>query len=157
LSLRRFLVVALLLGLSACASLGPGADTLRVNLSSLQMLQATLLEQRFRAGIRIQNRSRSALEVEGLTFDLALNGRDFASGVSDQHLTIGELSEAVVSVDLTSTLFGMQTQLRALQALSLEEKPFRYTFSGVLYTRDSPFGIAFSDEGAIDLSPPLAK
>lgn len=148
----RIILVAVLLTLSACAGLRHNSDSLKVNLSSLQVLEVRPLEQRFRADIRIQNRSRSPLQVEGLAFDLSLNGKQFASGVSNQHVTIEELSDAVVTVDLTSTLFGLIRQFQAFQ--SLENEPFRYAFNGVLYTGDSPFGIAFSDGGEIDLRKP---
>jgi len=137
--------------LSACAGLMTDSDALRVNLSGLQVLEVRLLEQRFLADIRIQNRSRKPLDVEGFSFDLELNGKKFASGVSNQHATIEALSDAVLSVNLTGTLFGLIRQMQAFQ--NMDGKPFRYAFNGVLYTKNSPFGIAFSDKGEIDLEP----
>ncbi len=153
LMLRVVLVVALFV-LSACSGLMTNSDALRVNLSSLQVMEVRLLEQRFHADVRVQNRTRKPLDVEGFSFDLDLNGKKFASGVSNQHVTIKELSDAVLSVNLTSTLFGLIRQMQAFQ--NREGKPFRYAFSGVLYTKNSPFGIAFSDEGEIDLKSELA-
>jgi LEA14-like dessication related protein len=149
--ISRVALVVALFTLSSCAGLMTDSDALRVNLSSLQVMEVRLLEQRFHADIRIQNRTREPLDVEGFSFDLDLNGKKFASGVSNQHVTITELSDALLSVNLTSTLFGLIRQMQAFQ--NMEGKPFRYAFSGVLYTKNSPFGIAFSDEGEIDLKP----
>ncbi|WP_419636825.1 LEA type 2 family protein [Thiolapillus sp.] len=144
-------VAAALFMLSACAGLMTDSDALRVNLSGLQVLEVRLLEQRFLADIRIQNRSWKPLDVEGFSFDLDLNGKKFVSGVSNRHVTIEALSDAVLSVNLTGTLFGLIRQMQAFQ--NMEGKPFRYAFSGVLYTKNSPFGIAYSDEGEIGLEP----
>lgn len=144
------LLIALLL--SACASMLPTSDSLKVNLSAMQMLESTLMEQRYRIRIRVQNRSRSALHVEGMIFDLELNGKEFASGVSSQAVTIEPLSEALLSVDLTSTLFGLVRQIRSMQ--QLQDKPFSYLFSGVVYTSEAAFGITFREQGEIDLRPP---
>ena len=91
------------------------------------------------------------MHVEGLSFDLELNGKGFASGVSSQPETIEPLSEAVLSVDLSSTLFSLIRQIRSAQ--SLQDKPFRYAFSGVIYTSEAAFGIAFTEQGEIDLRP----
>lgn len=92
------------------------------------------------------------MHVEGLSFELELNGKEFASGVSSQPVTIGPLSEALLSVDLTSTLFNLVRQIRSMQ--QLQDVPFRYVFSGVFYTSEAAFGIAFKEQGEIDLRPP---
>lgn len=135
--------------LSACASMTPKEDALKVNLSSMKMLESSLLEQRFAVKIRVQNRSQAAMNIKGLSFDLALNGKDFASGVSNQNLLIEPLSEAVLSVDITSTLFGLIRQVQSLQ--KLETEPFRYELSGTLHLGNKMFGQRFSEKGEIDL------
>ena len=150
--LKRLLLLLNALLLSSCASLMPTSDSLKVNLSSMQMLESTLMEQRYRIRIRVQNRSRSEMHVVGLSFDLELNGSEFASGVSSQAVTIEPLSEALLSVDLTSTLFGLVRQIRSMQ--QLQDKPLSYVFSGVFYTSEAAFGIAFKEQGEIDLRPP---
>lgn len=149
---RPLILLLSILVLSACAGLGPREDSIKVNLSNLRMLESTLLEQRFEVSIRVQNRSKSALDIEGLSFDLRLNGKDFASGVSNQNATIDPLSEGIVSVNLTSTLFSLVRQFQSMQTLHTE--PFRYEISGTFYTSDIFFGIPFSEEGEIDLTVP---
>lgn len=59
---RTVLVMALFM-LSACASLMLDSDAIRVNLSSLQVMEIRLLEQRFLADIRIRNRTRKPFDV----------------------------------------------------------------------------------------------
>ncbi len=146
------LMLAATLLLNACAGFRPQSDSIRVNLSSLEMLESTVFEQRFKAAIRIQNRSQSVLAVNGLSYDLALNDKDFASGVSNQKLTIEPLSEGVITVNLTSTLFSLIRQIKPMQ--ELESKPFSYDLYGNIYTDNAFFGISFSENGEIDLATP---
>lgn len=146
------LLLAMTLLLNACAGLRPSSESIRVNLSSLEMLDSTVFEQRFKAAIRIQNRSQSELIINGLSYDLALNDKDFASGVSNQKLTIEPLSEGVITVNLTSTLFSLIRQIKPMQ--QLETKPFSYDLYGSIYTDNDFFGISFSENGEIDLTTP---
>ena len=147
LTLILVLVSALLL--SSCAGLSTRSDSVKVNLSSLKMLESTLFEQRFEASVRIQNRSQSELYVNGLSYDLSLNDKAFASGVSNQQLKIDPLSEGVISINLTSTLFSLIRQVKSMQ--ELQTKPFSYDFHGKVFTKNDLFGMTFSEKGEIDL------
>lgn len=133
----------------------PREKSIKVNLSNLRLLDSTLFEQRFEASIRIQNRSQSELNIKGLSYDLSLNDKDFASGVSDQKITIPPLSEGVISVNLTSTLFGLLRQVKSMQ--DVQRKPFSYDLYGSVYTENDLFGIKFSEKGQIDLTTPGTK
>ena len=146
------LLLILVMLLNGCASLSPREDSVRVNLSNLRMLESTLFEQRFEASIRVQNRSQSQLEVKGLSFDLSLNGKDFASGVSNSQITIAPLSEGVIAVNLTSTLFSLIRQVHSMQ--EIQNKPFSYDLYGKVFTDHDFFGVSFSEKGEIDLTTP---
>jgi LEA14-like dessication related protein len=148
-------MLVLVFFLNACAGLQPRDDSIRVNLSNLKMLESTLFEQRFEATIRVQNRSQSELNIKGLSYDLSLNDKDFASGVSNQKTTIAALSEGVISINLTSTLFGLIRQFNSIQ--QLQSKPFRYELYGSVYTDNDLFGLSFSENGEIKLAIPANK
>lgn len=144
------LVLTLLLG--ACASMLPQEDRIRVTLVDIRPLESTLMEQRFLVRLRLQNRSREALAIDGMSFDLALNGRDFASGVSNQAVTAPGFGEALLEVKVSSTLFGVIRQIQTLQ--TQEPRPFQYRISGRLSTPDALFGLRFDERGEIDLGLP---
>ena len=146
------LSILLTLLLGACASLAPQEDRLRVTLVDIRPLESTLMEQRFLVKLRLQNRSREALAIDGMSFDLELNGRDFASGVSNQAVTAPGFGEALIDVKISSTLFGMIRQIQTLQ--NREPQPFQYRISGSLSSPDSLFGLGFSESGEIDLGLP---
>jgi LEA14-like dessication related protein len=144
-------VLFLILSLSACAGLEKKTEVFKVNISNLQILDSTLMEQRYQVTLRLINRSRTAYAIEGMSFDIELNGKDFASGVSNKQLQLEPFSETLVTVDVSSTIFGIIRQINNLQ----QNKPdaFEYQISGSVYTGQSFFSIPFEQSGQIDLKP----
>jgi LEA14-like dessication related protein len=150
--LRLLLATCLLLLLAACASMRPQPDRIKVTMVDVRPLESTLMEQRYLIKLRVQNRSQQALTIDGVSFDLELNGRAFASGVSNQTLTAPGFGEGLVEVKVSSTLFGVIRQFQTLQ--SRETKPFEYRISGSLHSPDSLFSLPFDEQGEIDLGLP---
>ncbi len=149
--IATILMLGLLTGLLAgCAGWGARPDQVRIHIVDIQPLESTLMEQRFLIKLRIQNRSERVLQADGLSFDLRLNGRDFASGVSNQDVRIEPLSEATMEVTASSTLFGLLRQLRAAQRL--QHKPFGYVISGNVHTAGGMGIIPFREAGELDFA-----
>ncbi len=148
--LRVLLLVLFLGGLSACATLGEREQQVKVAMTSMAPLESTLMEQRYLIKLRIQNRSRSPLSIDGVSFDLSLNGKAFASGVSNQQTTVAAYDESLLEVKVSSTLFGVIRQIQSMQEMG--GKPFAYEISGNLSTADSYFNLPFRESGEIDLS-----
>ncbi len=144
-----FMVILFLL-INACASIAPQPDQFKVNISSIHMSESTLMEQRFLVALRVMNRGRNAVSIDGMSFDIELNGKDFASGVSNEKVTIAAFSEAIVKVSVTSTIFGIIRQLHGLQ--QNKSNPFRYQISGSIYPSNSLLSIPFKEQGEIDLN-----
>ncbi len=145
-------ILLLLTLLAGCASMMPQEDRVRVTLVDIQPLEATLMEQRYLVRLRLQNRARDPLAVDGLSFDLDLNGHAFASGVSNRAVSAPGFGEALLEVKVSSTLFGVIRQIQTLQ--NQEPKPFAYRISGRLSSPDSLFGLTFDERGEIDLNAP---
>ncbi|MBT2969891.1 MAG: hypothetical protein B6D72_07920 [gamma proteobacterium symbiont of Ctena orbiculata] len=148
------MLIILLQILSACASLQMQEERLRVTIADLTPLESTLMEQRYLLKIRLQNRSREALNVDGMSFDLDLNGKRFASGVSNQQASIPGFSETMLEVKVSSTVFGLIKQFSALQ--DREDGRFDYRISGSLSSPDSILTLPFSEQGEINLLPGAA-
>ncbi|MEW8359941.1 MAG: LEA type 2 family protein [Candidatus Thiodiazotropha sp.] len=145
----------LLLILSGCASLQPREERIRVTIADLSPLESTLMEQRYLLKIRLQNRSKEALNIDGMSFDLDLNGRRFASGVSNQKASIPGFSESMLEVKVSSTVFGLIRQFSALQDQA--DGSFDYRISGSLSSPDSMLTLPFSEEGEFNLLPGAAS
>lgn len=133
--------------LSACAGPGQKIETPRVNLVSLQVIEIQLLEQRFDLTLRIQNPNREALTIDGISFAVELNGKEFAHGVDNQRVTIPAFGEVLTEVEVVSTLFGLVDQLRNLDPESGE--PVSYRIHGNISLSGHPLSIPFQQKGRI--------
>jgi LEA14-like dessication related protein len=114
---RLFAIVALFttitLTLNGCAGMF-GADPLRVSVAGIEPLDSQGLEMRFNVKLRVQNPNDSTVSFNGVSLDLELNGKPFASGVSDQGGTVQRFSETVITVPLTVPAFAAVRQAFAL-------------------------------------------
>lgn len=147
--MRRFILGILLLTATGCAGFGGYKDSVRVTVSAVEVLEATVFEQLYQVTLRVQNRSEQPITVRGGSFDLAINGRDFGSGVSDSTLTIPAFADAQLQVRMVSTLFGM---VRLFQGLSSPDNTaLTYEISGRFSTDAVLGGITFREEGEIAL------
>ena len=146
------MILMISLTLGACASLMPKSDQIKVTMIDVHPLESTIMEQRFLIKLRVQNRSRQPLSIDGMSFDLELNGKNFASGVSNNAVTAPGFGEAVIEVKVSSSLFGIIRQVRALE--EMQQKPFQYRISGSLSPSGSLFSLPFSESGEIDLILP---
>jgi LEA14-like dessication related protein len=106
-----FMLVALTL--NGCAGLF-GADPLRVSVAGIEPIASQGLEMRFNVKLRVQNPNDSTISFNGVSLDLELNGKPFASGVSDQAGTVQRFSETIVTVPLTVPAFAAVRQAFAV-------------------------------------------
>lgn len=147
--MRRLLLMILLLGISGCAGIGGYRESVRVTVSAVEVLESTVFEQLYRITLRVQNRGEQAVTIRGGSFDMAINGRDFGSGVSDSVVTVPAYADAVLDVRMVSTLFGM---FRLFQGLSAEDSEvLTYEIRGRFSADGFLGGIAFHEEGEIAL------
>lgn len=146
---RLLLATILLLSISGCAGFGGHRESVRVTVSAIEVLESTVFEQLYRVTLRVQNRNDHPITIRGGSFDLAVNGRDFGSGVSDTVLTIPAYSDAQLEVRMVSTLFGM---VRLFQGLSSgKNTELTYEISGRFGADGFLGGIAFREAGEIAL------
>jgi LEA14-like dessication related protein len=156
---RRFAVAALA---AAAAALVAGcamrdAPALDVRLVSVGLVDAQPLEQRFLLGLRFTNYTDRDVAIDGLTYRLEINGREFATGASSQAFTVPRFGEARVDVTASSTLSGVLAQLdeirRRLAASPGTAPSLSYRLSGRANT--SMMGTSFDTQS--ELPFPLAS
>lgn len=71
--------------LNACATLMQQFDPPYGNLAGLELKELGLLEQRYLLKLRVQNPNSVPLPIAGMNYDLAINNKKFARGVSVNH------------------------------------------------------------------------
>lgn len=148
--MQRIFIWIVMINLMGCAGMGYREDSLKVTIASIQLLESTLMEQRYLVKLRLQNRSQRTLSINGMSFDVALNGKDFASGVSNQELSVDAFDEAILEVKVSSTLFGIIRQIHSLQ--NLEQDAFAYEISGRVTAGNGFYSLPFKEAGVIDLN-----
>lgn len=116
--------------LGACASM-PRQDPLQVSVAGIESLPGEGMELRLLVKLRVQNPNDAPIEYDGVSLNLDVMGRDFASGVSDVAGTVPRFGEAVVAVPVTVSLMRMARQVIGM----LDGKPVdkvTYSMSGKL-------------------------
>lgn len=150
-SSRRHVLVGLglsLLVMSGCASLST-RDPLKVSVAGVESLAGEGLELRFKVKLRVQNPNDTPIEFDGVALDLEVNGRDLASGVSDQKGTVPRYGESVLTIPLNVSAYSAIRQAINFGSTDFQ-KEVPYTVRGKL--AGGLFGtVRFSDSGKINL------
>jgi LEA14-like dessication related protein len=100
--MRRLALVVAAAGLAGCAALAPRLETPRLSLIGLQLVEATLFEQRLQVRLRVQNPNDIALPVRGLSVDFELDGEEFAQGVTARAFEVPAFGEAEFDMMITA-------------------------------------------------------
>jgi LEA14-like dessication related protein len=137
--------------LGACATLSPYKDSPRVSLVSIQPQEMGMLEQRFALQLRILNPNDVAIPVEGLSYAIEINDREFAYGVSRQSVEIPAFGEALLDVEVASNLLNVMQQLQALHSETRNSMAYRLT--GKISLANSPGSLPFDYSGELIYSP----
>ncbi len=150
---RRFhsgplLFAGLLFLLAACAGIVPEPPSVR--LADLRLLGGSLLVQDLEVDLRLGNPNNSDLPLEGLQFELEVNGRPLAEGYSNEAVLLPRLAEVTVPVRASVTLLDLMRQIMALG----EDERLAYRLSGKAFIAGFPGrGIPFAVEGDLGLAP----
>lgn len=142
-TLVRLIIVLLLSAAAGCASIA-ALEAPEVQLTSLRMLEPApgSLEQRFAVGLRLMNPNNRAIAVDGLDFELELNDRRLARGVTNDAFELPRLGEADTVVVVTTSVFDVLRQ--AVDLAGRQDAPMDYRLHGRLhigrgFVRSIPF------------------
>jgi LEA14-like dessication related protein len=97
--LKRLLTLILVLGLTACSALPRNTVAPKVNVADVSVKSMTLLEQKLDVGLRISNPNDFDLTIVALEFEMEVNGRPFAHGLSRKSTTIPAVASALLRID----------------------------------------------------------
>ncbi len=152
---RRLILTAAAVGLALAACTGlPQRDPLQVTVSGVESLPGEGLELRMLLKLRVQNPNDTPVEYDGVYVNLDVQGRTFATGVSDASGTVPRFGEAIISVPLTVSAMRMARQVMGMMDGEPADR-IRYEMTGKLD------GAGFSDvrfrsRGELTLPDPSA-
>jgi LEA14-like dessication related protein len=131
-TLMRTLMVCLLPILAACANLGGYQEAPKVSLASIKVLDVGLLEQKLGLTIRVQNPNEKELPIKAFSYDLLLNGQQFASGVSASSMTVPAFGNGTVEVEAFSSLGSVLRQFAEYRKGGLNKVSYRIKGNAIL-------------------------
>ena len=144
--LRRLLLLVFAFGLAACSGLPFNAVAPRVSVAEVGIKSLGLFEQRFDVGLRVGNPNDFELTIEALEFELEVNGRPFASGLSQTSTRIAAASNTLLRIDAVTQSKDLIRQIETLTPDALQEG-VPYRIRGRLKTDRSPNWVPFDHSG----------
>ncbi|BCO10464.1 hypothetical protein GF1_28400 [Desulfolithobacter dissulfuricans] len=155
------LVLGLVL-LAGCAAVQSGLSTPKVSLADLRIQTVRPLETVFLVELRIMNPNDFPLSIAGITCDLEINGRHFASGISDGQIRIPAFGAATVPVTVYASMVDVfSSAFKALQGVNRpapEARPLRYVLKGKVRLAESlNLSVPFSTAGEIPLTDTMHR
>jgi LEA14-like dessication related protein len=148
---RWWIGVSVVMVVVSCASMPKEYETLRVHITDMTPKDMAIFEQRFNVKLRIQNPNDVEFSISGLRFEIELNEREFASGMSGQRVSVPRFGSEVVETELFTTLGSFLRQVKELNRAGGQK--VRYRLKGTAFV-DAPgtFKAPFDEQGEIDLA-----
>lgn len=143
-------VISLIFSLLGCATVDDIIPP-RVNLVKIvPEASSGVFEQQFLVDLRISNLNDFDIPLNGLSFEMDVNGSYFATGLANRKVLIPRLGSEVVSVQTTANSFDLIRQV--LNAVRIGSVAYRIKGTAIvdgLTTRTVPF----RQEGELNFAP----
>jgi LEA14-like dessication related protein len=151
-SISRYALFALLaLGAllsGGCASL-QGREPIQVIVAGIEPLKGEGLEVRMLVKLRIQNPNDVPLDYDGVSVQMDVQGKLFATGVSGVVGSVPRFGETVIEVPVSISFFRIARQAVDFMSNGSREK-LAYEMTGRL-AGPALYGVQFQSSGEIDL------
>ena len=134
-----------LVGISGCAHFGGGFEAPEVFLVGLRALPGGTLEQRFELDLRLLNPNDTDLELDGIDVTVSLNGARLTRGVTGDAVVIPRLSDGLVTLTATTTVFDLVNQILAAGSTSTLD----YELRGKVFLANSLRRLHFEKSGQL--------
>ena len=141
-------------GLTSCSGLFQTMERPRINIANVTPKEIKLFEQVFDLELRIQNPNESGLSINGLAFELEINDKRFATGVSNENVTVDRFSSLVIHVQAVTSFWGILRQIAHFQQTG--PPLVTYRIKGTIYSGSPSLKLRFDDSGEfkIPIEPP---
>jgi LEA14-like dessication related protein len=131
---QRLLALTALLSCSllvaACATM-QGREPPQVNVAGFEPLEGQGLEVRLNVKLRVQNPNDTPIDYNGVSVQMNVQGKAFATGVSAAAGSVPRFGESVIEVPVTISAFRMASQVFSFMHGGANEK-ITYELKGKL-------------------------
>jgi LEA14-like dessication related protein len=139
---------------TGCAGVPPGMQPPTITIADFGLGNAGLFEQQYNLRLRIQNPNADDFRVDGIAFDLEINGQPFAKGVGNQTATVPRYGSGFIAVEAVSTLGGLLKQFGRLN--DGNRTLFKYRIKGQLSIAGGS-RVPFEETGEFDFGALVPK
>ncbi|HET9473708.1 MAG TPA: LEA type 2 family protein [Steroidobacteraceae bacterium] len=94
---------------AGCAAL-QNRDPLNVTVAGIEPLQGEGMELRLLVKLRVQNPNDAPIDFDGVAVEMNVQGKTFATGVSDAKGSVPRFGESIIEVPVTASAFRMARQ-----------------------------------------------
>ncbi len=145
----RFSILVTALWLTAgCTSLGKNERPV-VTLTNLRLLESQGLSMRFGADLTITNPGPASIQVDGLSWNLELEGSRILTGVSNEVPTLDPYTEVSLSLEASTNLTGMVELVARLA--NRQNEQFDYQLETRLGLSGFRLPVTYTDSGSVSL------
>ena len=95
--------------ITGCASMQK-RDPLQVTVAGIESLQGQGMELRLLVKLRVQNPNDAPVNYNGVAVEMNVQGKTFATGVTDAAGSVPRFGESVIEVPVTASAFRMARQ-----------------------------------------------
>ena len=103
---KQFMLLLMLVGLAGCVQFLPSFETPTVNVTSFRVLPGQSVIPTFEIGLHVINPNRMALKLEGISYNVELEGYRILSGASNQLPVVEAYGEGDVVLQVQPDLFS---------------------------------------------------
>jgi len=140
--------VLAILVMAGCTGLR-NLETPEVVVTSIRALDASLLEQRFEVGLRIYNPNNRDLQIDGVDFELDVNGQRLVRGTGATDLVLPRLGEAQTTIRASTSVLDIARQVMTAG----RSETVSYTLSGRVHLGSGLGGsLPFRKSGELNLT-----
>lgn len=112
--------LALVLLLAACSGLPFNVQPPRITVADIDIQSLGLFEQHFDVNLRVANPNDFDLAIEGLEFELQVNGHPFAKALSKSAAQVPALTSTLMRVDTVTQSIDLLQQFKLVPPETLK-------------------------------------
>ena len=144
-----FFLSAALVVTAGCASMQK-REPLQVTVAGVEPMKGEGMELRMMVKLRVQNPNDAPIDFNGVSVTMDVQGKTFATGVSDARGSVPRFGESIIEVPVTASAFRMARQAFGMMGGGGMPGKITYQMTGKLH--GSGFGsVSFQNKGDFEL------
>ena len=145
--MSRILIALFALGLSSCSLFVPKLEKPTLSVVNVQLLKGDLWHQELKVRMRVQNPNDRQLPVKGLSYELEVDGQEFAHGMSGDSFVVPAHGDAEFDLSVSANMASLLVKMLGQGGDSLD-----YQLSGKISLSSGLLrSFSFNEHGSFKL------